>query len=470
MEKIVSLLNENTIDLNVNVDSKGEVIEHLIDIMNDNRILVEQDKGITMELMHGIAVFQLHDHCQSALAALTVKKGLVIDGKLIKIFFMVSRQGPLEKLADFLNDNDFDMDLVEDKLIKLKSQEANNEFVIFTKINNGIKQTIPFIIGSGMLISMAILIVQYHLFGINKISSNILIADIYILGDAINNLIVILLAGFIGYQIAQKDGFVAGISCGVASQLDVIYLNAKHDPGFLGGIAAGLIGGYMALLVKKICKKIPEKLEVLKTMIIYPGVLIGAAGLIMYYFSYDLGIINVSFSQQVSELEEFAKPILGLVLGALLVIKPGGSLSKLVYIFAIWQILEDNFTIMAAVMASSMASILAISLATTIFKNKFTSEEIKMGKSNYLKGFCLDFTGISYFYQKDMHLVKKALIIAAMIAGGLSMIYNCGIRLPHGGIFALPFMLHPLKYLVAVFSGSICGCFVYGFLKETGEK
>lgn len=148
----------------------------------------------------------------------------------------------------------------------------------------------------------------------------------------------------------------------------------------------------------------------------------------------------------------------------------GGPVNKIGYILGISQILEGNYDVMAAIMAAGMAPALAIAFATTLFESKFSIAEKKLGRENFLMGFAFVSKGIHPFIQKEPQLVTITCIIASVIAGGLSMVYNCGVMVPCGGIFVLPLIAHPLRFLIALLAGMICGWTVYGLWREAGDE
>lgn len=339
---------------------------------------------------------------------------------------------------------------------------------IYQQLSRGIGKILPVLMGSGALISIATLAVSYNLFGISSLVDNVWIANSYVFGNAIQGMVAALLAGFIGQTIAKQAGFAAGFSCGVATQLNVIYLNDVNNPGLLGGIIAGFIGGYAVILLQKSCKRISEKFDEVKSAVIYPLFSIVFAGMITYLISPYIGIFNHTISNFISDMNLGFKLILGMAVGAMMAI--GGPVNKIGYILGISQILEGNYDVMAAIMAAGMAPALAIAFATTLFESKFSIAEKKLGRENFLMGFAFVFKGIHPFIQKEPQLVTITCIIASVIAGGLSMVYNCGVMVPCGGIFVLPLIAHPLRFLIALLAGMICGGTVYGLWREAGDE
>ena len=341
---------------------------------------------------------------------------------------------------------------------------------LYAQLSEGINKILLILVATGALISIATLAVSYNLFNISSLVDNVWIANSYVFGNAIQGMVVALLAGFIGNTISSQIGFASGFCCGVATQLNSIYLNDQNNPGILGGIIAGFIGGYMVIAIQKLCKDMPKQFDEFKSMIIYPILSIMIGGLITYLLSPYIGEFNHIIAVFIAEMSLLLKLLLGIIIGIMMTIDMKGPTNKMTYIFGISQILEGNIDVMAAVMAGGMVPPLAIAVATSLFEDKFTNQEIVMGQENFLKGLLFIFDGITPLIYKDFQLVRVTCIAASSIASGLVMIYNCGIMIPQGGIFVLPLMVHPLRFLVALLAGSICGGAIYGLWKEKSDK
>ena len=341
---------------------------------------------------------------------------------------------------------------------------------LYAQLSEGINKILHILVATGALISIATLAVSYNLFNISSLVDNVWIANSYVFGNAIQGMVVALLAGFIGNTISSQIGFASGFCCGVATQLNSIYLNDQNNPGILGGIIAGFIGGYMVIAIQKLCKDMPKQFDEFKSMIIYPILSIMIGGLITYLLSPYIGEFNHIIAVFIAEMSLLLKLLLGIIIGIMMTIDMKGPTNKMTYIFGISQILEGNIDVMAAVMAGGMVPPLAIAVATSLFEDKFTNQEIVMGQENFLKGLLFIFDGITPLIYKDFQLVRVTCIAASSIASGLVMIYNCGIMIPQGGIFVLPLMVHPLRFLVALLAGSICGGAIYGLWKEKSDK
>lgn len=392
------------------------------------------------------------------------------DGRPVIMTKVADGINKTEELLKLAINDEVEVYHYHDQKIKTIKQKQSLPRILYTQLSEGISRILPILMGAGALISIASLVVSYNLFNISSLIDNTLIANSYVFGNAIQGIVVMLLAGFIGQTIAQQLGFAAGVSCGVAIQLNVVYFNDASNPGLLGGIIAGFIGGYAVLIVQKLCKDIPKQFDAVKTTTLYPILSIVIAGMLTYLISPSIGIFNNIISSTISEMNLGFKLILGILIGGSMSIDMGGPVNKIAYFFGISQILEGNYDVMAAVMAGGMVSPLAIAFATSFFEYKFSKQERELGQNNFVKGLSFISEGTIPFVQKDGQLVVNACVVASAIAGGLAIIYNCGIRMPHGGIFILPLMIHPLRFVVALLAGSICGGAIYGLWKETEKE
>ena len=244
-------------------------------------------------------------------------------------------------------------------------------------------------------------------------------------------------------------------------------ISLNSGGGFLGGLIGGFLGGYITLLLKKIFGKLPDSLEGIKPVLLYPlfGILI--TGSIMYLFIVEpIAWINSSLSVFLKSLGTGNLILLGIVLGGMMSTDMGGPINKAAFTFGIAMIASGDYAPHAAVMAGGMVPPLGIALATTIFRNKFTKDERDAGKTCYIMGLSFITEGAIPFAASDPIRVIPSCIIGAMISGGLSMAFNIELRAPHGGLFVLPIVNHPALYLLTVVIGSVITALILGFIKK----
>lgn len=330
---------------------------------------------------------------------------------------------------------------------------------IYKHLMSGVSNMLPFVVGGGILIAFS------FMFGINASNPNDpsynymakLLNDIG--GGNAFFLMVPVMAAFIGMSIADRPGFAPAMVGGLIS------LNSGG--GFLGGLIGGFLGGYIALLLKKAFSKLPESLEGIKPVLLYPLFSIFITGAIMYLFIVDpIAWINTSLSDFLKNLGTGNLILLGAVLGGMMSTDMGGPINKAAFTFGIAMIASGDYGPHAAVMAGGMTPPLGIALATTIFRNKFTKDERDAGKTCYVMGLSFITEGAIPFAASDPIRVIPSCIIGAVIAGGLSMAFNIELRAPHGGLFVLPIVNHPLMYLLTIIIGSVITALILGFIKK----
>ena len=283
-------------------------------------------------------------------------------------------------------------------------------------------------------------------------------------------------------SIADRPGLAVGfVGGGLASAGYTFanYMNYSSDTaisaGFLGALLAGFVGGYVVLLLKKLFSYLPDSLEGIKPVLLYPVFGILLIALIMLAINPIVGAINTGLNNFLASMSGTSKIILGTILGAMMAVDMGGPFNKAAYVFGTAQLTVVNagpeqFAIMAAVMIGGMVPPLAIALATTFFKNRFTESERKSGIVNYVMGLSFITEGAIPFAAADPIHVIPACVVGSGLAGALSMAFGCGLRAPHGGIFVLPTISNPIMYFVSLLIGSIVGALLLGVLKKPLDK
>lgn len=328
----------------------------------------------------------------------------------------------------------------------------------YKHLMSGVSNMLPFVVGGGILIALS------FIFGIKSADPNDpsfnsfakLLMDIG--GGNAFFLMVPVLAGFIGMSIADRPGFAPAMVAGLIS--------INNGGGFLGGLIGGFLGGYVMLALKKLFKKLPESLEGLKPVLIYPLLGIFITGVLMYLVVIDpIAFLNKGVTNFLNNLGTGNLILLGTLLGAMMAIDMGGPINKAAFTFGIAAISAGNYYPHAAVMAGGMVPPLGIALATTFFKNKFTKDEINAGKINYIMGASFITEGAIPFAAADPIRIIPACVIGAGVAGGLTMLFHCSLPAPHGGLFVLPIITHPFMYLLSVIIGSIITGLIVGISK-----
>lgn len=338
---------------------------------------------------------------------------------------------------------------------------------IYKHLMNGVSHMLPFVVGGGILIAIAFLIDGF------SVDLNSLPADQRAnfgtitqgaalfkgIGGTAFGFMLPILAGFIAMSIADRPGLAVGFVGGSIA--------ANGTSGFLGALVAGFVAGYIVNLLKKIFSKLPESLDGVKPVLLYPLLGIFLIGVIMQFVvEPPIGALNTAINNGLNGLNGASAVVLGVLLGGMMAIDMGGPVNKAAYVFGTASIAAGNYNIMAAVMIGGMVPPLAIALATIFFKNKFTAEERKAGPTNFIMGLSFITEGAIPFAASDPLHVLPACAIGSAVAGGLSMAFGCTLMAPHGGIFVVPTIGNPLMYLVALVIGSFIACGLLGLLKK----
>lgn len=409
-------------------------------------IIVAADTNVPMDRFDGKALIE----CQ-------VSHGINKADELIDT--IVSGQAEIYKAA------------APAKKSNAQSMSSGVGHTIYKHLMNGVSHMLPFVVGGGILIAIAFLIDGLCI-DLNALSAaeranfgtiTPIAATFKTIGGVAFGFMLPILAGFIAMSIADRPGLVAGFVGGAIA--------ANGTSGFLGALAAGFLAGFIVNLIKKVCEKLPDSLEGIKPVLLYPvfGVLL--MGLSMTFIIEPIvGVINTGLNNGLGSLSGMNAVLLGVILGGMMSIDMGGPFNKAAYVFGTASIAAGNYNIMAAVMVGGMVAPCAIALATLLFKNKFTVEERKSGPTNFVMGLSFITEGAIPFAASDPLHVLPACIVGSALAGALSMAFNCTLMAPHGGIFVFPVVGNPIMYVVALVAGTIVGAILLGILKKTVEN
>ena len=338
---------------------------------------------------------------------------------------------------------------------------------IYMQLMNGVSHMLPFVVGGGILIALAFLIdglcvdmtsltaEARQSFG----SITPVAATLKSIGGLAFGFMLPVLAGFIAMSIADRPGLAVGFVGGAIA--------ANGKSGFLGALVAGFLAGYLILLLKKLFEKLPEALEKIAPVLLYPvfGILI--VGLVMtFVVEPPIGALNTALNTALTNMSGSSKVLLGIIVAGMMAVDMGGPFNKAAYVFGTASIAAGNYGIMAAVMIGGMVPPCAIALASLLFKDKFTKTERESAPTNFIMGLAFITEGAIPFAASDPLHVIPACVIGSGLAGALSMAFNCTLMAPHGGIFVFPVVGNPLMYLVALVAGTVVGALMLGVLKK----
>ena len=338
---------------------------------------------------------------------------------------------------------------------------------IYTQLMNGVSHMLPFVVGGGILIAISFLIdgfaVDINSLSAAERSSFGSITDAARLFNEIGNVafkfMLPVLAGFIAMAIGDRPALAVGFVGGMMA--------ANGTSGFLGALVAGFAAGYIVLLLVKLCSKLPDALEKIAPVLIYPVVGILVMGLLMKFAVEPvMGYINTAMNNGLKSMGSGSRIVLGLVLGGMMAIDMGGPFNKAAYVFGTASIASGNYDMMASVMIGGMVPPCAIALATIIFKNKFSKQERQSGPTNLIMGLAFITEGAIPYAAADPFRVIPACVVGSGVAGALSMAFNCTLMAPHGGIFVVPVMGNKFMYLLALVIGTAVSTVLLGILKK----
>ncbi|MEK5214724.1 PTS fructose transporter subunit IIABC [Psychrobacillus sp. FSL H8-0487] len=348
------------------------------------------------------------------------------------------------------------------------SSEGKGGF--YKHLMNGVSNMLPFVVGGGILIAIS------FFWGINASNPdspeyNEFAAMLNTIGGGnAFFLMVPVLAGFIAMSIAERPGFAPGMVGGLIAITVTGVEGASGGSGFLGGLIAGFLAGYVTLLVKKIFSRLPNSLEGLNPVLFFPVFSIAITGIIMMLVNPELTKVYTGISSFLESLGGTNLVLVGLLLGGMMAIDMGGPVNKAAYTFGIAMLDAQNFNFIATVMAAGMVPPLGVAISTTLFKNKFTKPEREAGKTAYVLGASFITEGVIPFAAADPARVIPASVAGAAVTGALVMLFDIGLRAPHGGIFVIGLVdggaINILLYAFAILVGSFITAITLGFLKK----
>ena len=343
---------------------------------------------------------------------------------------------------------------------------------IYRHLMNGVTHMLPFVVGGGILIALAFLFDDYNINPSNFGMNTPLAAFFKTVGGAAFNVMLYILAGYIAMSIADRPGLAVGFVGGILAVQGTTFASLTDNTvtlvssGFLGALIAGFVGGYIVLGLKKICSYLPESIEGIKTILLYPVFGIMIMGAFMLLINPYVGAINTGINNYLSSMNTANKILLGAILGGMMAIDLGGPVNKAAYTFGTGMLASGQYEIMAAVMAGGMVPPLAIALLATFFPKKINKKDKQAAYVNYIMGLSFISEGAIPFASADPLKTIPAFVAGSAVTGALSMLFNCTLRAPHGGIFVIATVGHPLLYLLAILAGSLVAMAIMSVLKN----
>ena len=344
---------------------------------------------------------------------------------------------------------------------------------LYKNLMNGVSHMLPFVVGGGIMIALAFLLDNYAIDPSNFGMNTPVAAFFKTVGSAAFGYMLPILAGFIAMSIADRPGLAVGFAGGVLAMNGTNFADLAAGSttgisgGFLAALLAGFAAGYIVEFLKKITEKLPASLNGIRPMLIYPlgGILI--VGAMMCAVNPVMGMINTAMTNWLNAMGGTSKVLLGAIVAGMMSVDMGGPFNKAAYVFGTAALASGNYGVMAAVMVGGMVPPIAIALSTTFCPKKWSPDERRNGIVNYVMGLCFVTEGAIPYAAADPLRVLPSCIVGSALAGSLSMVFGCGLRAPHGGIFVFPVVDHPVLYCVALAVGSLVGAVLLSLLKRT---
>ena len=391
-----------------------------------------------------------------------------------------------EELIQTILDGKADVFHAENAAEASASQEKLSLGGAFYKhLMSGVSQMLPFVIGGGILIALAFLIDQVMGVPQDQLSSlgsyHVLAAQFKTIGGVAFGFMLPVLAGYIGFSIAEKPGFVAGFIAGsIASSGsafgNIAYGAAKGElpaavsSGFLGALVGGFLAGGVILVLRKALAGLPRSLDGIRSILLLPLLGVGLTGFLMFLINIPMAAINTGLNNFLSSLSGSSAVLLGLLVGGMMAVDMGGPVNKAAYVFATGTLAESvssgGSIVMAAVMAAGMVPPLAVFVATVLFKDKFTQEERDAGLTNIVMGLSFITEGAIPFGAADPARAIPSFIAGSALTGALVGLASLKLMAPHGGIFVIALTSNPLLYILFVLIGAVVSGILFGLLRK----
>lgn len=351
---------------------------------------------------------------------------------------------------------------------------------IYKHLMNGVSHMLPFVVGGGILMAISFLVDQSGMGTSAYGSSTPLAAFFNLVGNQAFNFMLPILAGYISMSIADRPGLAPGFVGGwiakqgftlgyLATAMDAEAQGALISGGFIAALFAGFAAGYITLAIERVCDHLPESLEGIKPVLLYPLISIFLIGLVMLGLNPIFAAINSWLTGVLNGMGTGNLVLLGAIVGGMMSVDMGGPFNKAAYVFGTAMLAEGTTTgqiIMASVMVGGMVPPIAIALSTTFFKNRWTSADRKAGVVNYIMGLSFITEGAIPYAAADPGRVLPSCIIGSALAGAISAAFGCTSPAPHGGAWVIAVIGNPVMYLVALIAGSVVAALILSFLKK----
>lgn len=434
------------VDIKVETHGQAGVKNQLTkyEIQEADGVIIAADKDVNAERFVGKPTVEA-----------SVGQGIKEAEKLIQQ--IIDGKAPIYK-ASSKSDNE----ALHDEEIERASNSGKIGRAIYRHLMNGVSHMLPFVVGGGVLIAVS------FLFGIHSANPdheqyNAFAAFLNSTGGVAFGLMVPILSAFIAQSIAQRPGLVAGFVGGVIAN--------EGGAGFLGGIVAGFLAGYVLVLLRKLFEGLPKTLDGLKAIFLYPLFGIFLTGGLMYFVVEPMTTINESMMTFLINFQDSNPVLLGIIVGCMSAFDMGGPVNKAAYVTGTALLAEGNFYFMAGVSAACITPPLIIGFATVFFRKYFDDQERNAGLVNFILGSTHITEGAIPFAAKNPLVVIPILMVGSSVSAVLTYLFKVQVPAPHGGFLVLPVVTKGFLWVLAILIGSLVGAVIYGFYrKHTYEK
>ena len=317
---------------------------------------------------------------------------------------------------------------------------------IYTSLMNGVSHMLPFVVAGGVLMAISFF---WGIDSANPKSSeyNQFAAMLNTVGSTTMNLMAPVLGAYIAEALAQRTGFVVGLSAG--------FITFNGGGGFLGAIVGGYLAAIVVLGLQKLFQPLPDdKFRGLKSIFLLPvlGVLI--TGSIMYLLNTPIKALNVGLMSWLRGFENTNPALLGIIIGIMCAADFGGPINKAAYVTGTVLLAQGNYYFMAGVSAACIAPPLATGFAVLMNRKAYSKSERAAGYVNFLLGSTHITEGAIPFAAKHPLWNIPAFMVGSAVASVLTYITKISVPAPHGGFIVLPLVNKPFLWVLWILIGA----------------
>ncbi len=331
----------------------------------------------------------------------------------------------------------------------------------------GVRWMAPFVAGGGILIGLAFLFDAASLdlsaltletraqFG----SITATAALLNRIGSTTFNFMLPIFAGFMAYGIAGEEAFMAGFVGG--------YMTIDSHSGFIGAMVAGFAAGVLTTELEQFTGWLPRFIRKAAPIILYPVFNLLLMQLVSWLIITPLSTAaGVLFTELLTAAIQKNGVLAGALSAMMMATDMGGILNKVAYQYGVGGLALGSTDVMASVMIGGMVPPIGIFLSMSLFRRKYSEYEWERGPGTLFMGLSFITEGALPYVFTDVFRVIGSSMAGAAVSGGFSMLFGCTLPAPHGGIFVLPVVGHPLLYLIALGAGSLVTAVILGLWKK----